>query len=65
MVVFCEKLCFQIFRSKLAEDGPKIKFKFFEKSVHEIFWIFCIRSQQRKCLKLGKTYICEIVGLAF
>ena len=54
-------LCFEV----LWPKGPSTEvFRYFQKSIHKTFLIFCLRLQQHKGLKLNKT-ICSKIGLGF
>ena len=49
---FWKKLCLGIFGSKAPQIGLKMRpFKFYKKSFHGDFLIFCMRLQQHKGLK--------------
>ena len=65
-VFFWEKICFEDFSPKGVQNEPKVRFfKFCEKFMHETFLIFCIKLQQHKGWKSGKTYFVKIVVVRF
>ena len=47
MFFWWEKFCDEVFGPKGAQNGPKMKcLKFYEKSMHETFLIFCSENEK-------------------
>ena len=51
--IFCKKSCYGLFRPKEPKNGPSWGFpSFLENLLVEVFWFFCMKSQQHKVLIL-------------